>query len=46
MPKTLEIQARDTQRRCSLERQGYVIERGTLQILVMRLDFPEGIRIQ
>jgi hypothetical protein len=46
MPKTLEIQAWETERRRSLERQGYVIERGTLQILVMRLDFPKGIRIQ
>ncbi len=46
LEKKLEIQTWDTERRRLLERQGYVIERGTLQTLVMRLDFPEGIRIQ
>jgi hypothetical protein len=44
MPKKLEIQTWDTERRRFLERQGYVIERGTPQTLVMRLDFPKGIQ--
>jgi hypothetical protein len=43
MQKTLEVPTWDTDSRRSLERQGYVIESGTLQNWFMRLDFPEGI---
>jgi len=44
MPKKCEIEAWNTDRRRQLERQGYVIEIGTPQTLVMRLDFPKGIQ--